>query len=84
MAKILKVFLQKSIFINLVHISSSIFDEKPVFRAKSLNITIGKLYQLSVSLAQPSLPAKTHQIPAEAKATTAFIMCVSYKDKAYF
>ncbi len=41
---------------------------------------------LSVSLAQPSLPAKTHQIPAEAKATPAFIICVCmcYKDKAYF
>ena len=47
-----------------------------------------KAYPLSVSLAQPSLPAKTQQIPAEAKATPAFIICVSvclcYKDKAYF
>ena len=29
--------------------------------------------RLSVSLAQPSLPAKTHQLPAEAKSTPAFI-----------
>ena len=39
-------------------------------------------------LAQPSLPAKTHQIPAEAKATPAFIICVSvclcYQDKASY
>ena len=31
---------------------------------------------VSVSLAQPSLPAKTHQIPADAKATTAFIIFI--------
>ena len=45
-----------------------------IFVVSETMISIFRKRNLSVSLAQPSLPAKAHQIPAEAKATPAFII----------